>query len=46
MYTIDGESTEYPCMGLAIAAARSLSLAIRRSVAIFKNGQRVRLLRY
>lgn len=46
MYTINGEWTEYPNEGLALAAAKSLSLAIRRSVLILFNGEPHRLLRY
>jgi len=46
MWTISGERTEYPSESLAIAAARSLSLAIRRSVLILFEGEPHRLLRY
>lgn len=46
MYTIDGEWTEYPNEGLATAAAKALSRAIRRSVLILFNGKPYRLLRY
>ena len=46
MYTIKGSWTEYPHEGLALAAAKALSLAIRRSVLILLDGEPYRLLRY
>lgn len=46
MYKIDGEWAEYTNEGLAIAAAKALSLAIRCSVLILFNGKPYRLLRY
>ena len=46
MSTIDIETTQYPAMWLAIAAAYAYMREAHRSVTIYKNGKRVRFLRY
>jgi len=46
MFTIDGEGKEYSDLQLALAEARRLSIAYRRSITILKDGKFHRLLRY
>jgi len=46
MFTIGIESTEYPVMWLAIAAAYAWMREAHSSVTIYKDGQPVRFLRY